>query len=50
MESLQSKHITELNKLSYKDQCVYIEKKLISIEADDIAHLTFFKKTTNKTY
>ena len=44
MESSLSKHITELNKLSYKDQCVYIAKKLISMEPDDIAHLTFFKK------
>ena len=27
MESSLSKHITELNKLSYKDRCVYIAKK-----------------------
>ena len=44
MDSSLSKHITELNKLSYKDQCVYIAKKLISMEPDDIAHLTFLKK------
>ena len=44
MESSLSKHITELNTLSYKDQCVYIAKKLISMEPDDIAHLTLFKK------
>ena len=35
MESSLSKHITELNKLSYKDQCVYIAKNLISMEPDD---------------
>ena len=44
MESSLSKHITELNKLSYKDQCVYIAKELISMEPDDIVYLTFFKK------
>ena len=44
MESSLSKHITELNKLSYTEKCVYIAKKLISVEPDDISHLTFFKK------
>ena len=44
MESSLSKHITELNKLSYKNQCAYIAKKLISTKPDDITHLTFFKK------
>ena len=44
MESSLSKHITELNKLSYKDQCAYIAKRLISMEPDDITHPTFFKK------
>ena len=44
MDSSLSKHITELNKLSYKDQCVYIAKKLMSMEPDDIGHLTFLKK------
>ena len=42
MESSLSKHITELNKLLCKDQCVYIANKLISMEPDDITHLTFF--------
>ena len=27
-----------------RSMCVYSKKKLISIEVDDIAHLTFFKK------
>ena len=44
MELSLSKHITQLNKLSYKEQCVYIAKKLISMEPDDISHLTFLKK------
>ena len=44
MDLSLSKHISELKKLSYKDQCVYIAKKLISVEPDDITHLTFFKK------
>ena len=44
MESSLSKHISDLNKLSYKDQCVYITNKLISMEPDDITHRTFFKK------
>ena len=43
MSSL-SKHIKELNKLSYKDQCMYMTIKLICMEPDDIAHRTFFKK------
>ena len=41
METSLSKHITELNKLSYKDQYAYISIKLISMEPDDISHLTF---------
>ena len=44
METSLSKHITELNKLPYKDQCAYIPKKLLSMEPDDISHLTFLKK------
>ena len=44
MESSLSKHITELNKLSYTEKCVYIAKKLISVEPDDISHLKFLKK------
>ena len=40
----ESKHITKLNRLSYKDQCAHIAKKLISMEPDDISHLTFLKK------
>ena len=44
MESSLSKHITELNKLSCKDQRVDIGKKLTSMKPDDIAYLTFFKK------
>ena len=44
MEASLSKHISEVNKLSYKDQYVYIAKKLISMEPDDIIHLTFLKK------
>ena len=39
-----SNYITELNKLSYKDQRAYIPKKLISMEPDDITHFTFSKK------
>ena len=44
METSLSKHITELNNLSYKDQCVYNKKKLISMEPDDITHRIFFIK------
>ena len=44
METSLSKHIIELNKLSYRDQCAYITIKLIFMEPDDISHLTFFKK------
>ena len=44
MESPLSKHISELNNLSYKDQCMYTTKKRISMEPDDITHHTFFKK------
>ena len=39
-----SKHINKLNKLSHKEQCVYITKKLRFVEPDDIFHLTFLKK------
>ena len=38
-----SKHINKLNKLSHKEQCAYITKKLIPVEPDDIFHLTFLK-------
>ena len=45
MDTSLSNYITELNKLSYKDQCAYIsKKKLISMRPDDITHFTFFKK------
>ena len=44
MVSSLSKHIKELNMLSYKDQRKYIINKLICMEPDDIAHHTFFKK------
>ena len=44
MESSLSKHITELNMLSYKDQCMYITNKLISMEPNDIAQRIFLKK------
>ena len=44
METSLSKHITRLNKPSYKDQCAYLTKKLISMEPDDIFHPTFSKK------
>ena len=44
MDTSLSNYITELNKLSYKDQCAYITKKLISMQPDDITHFTFFKK------
>ena len=44
MESSLSKHITELNMLSYKDQCMYITNKPISMEPNDIAQRTFLKK------
>ena len=44
MESSLSKHITELNKLSYKNQRAYIAKKLISTKPNDITHLTFLTK------
>ena len=39
MDASLSNYITELNKLSYKDQCAYITKK-----PDNITHFTFFKK------
>ena len=44
METSLSKHIVELNKLSDNEQCMYIAKKLISMNPDDITHLTFFKE------
>ena len=44
MDASLSNYVTELNKLSYKDQGAYITKKLISMERDDITHFTFFKK------
>ena len=44
MEASLSKHMNKLNKLSHKDQCAYIIKQLISVEPDDIFHLTFLKK------
>ena len=44
MDTSLSNYITELNKLSYKDQCAYITKKLISMQPDDITHFTFLKK------
>ena len=45
MDTSLSNYITELNKLSYKDQCAYItKKKLISMQPDDITHFTFLKK------
>ena len=44
MDTSLSNYITELNKLSYKDQCAYITKKRISMRPDDITHFTFFKK------
>ena len=37
-----TKYVTKLNKLSYKDQCMYITKKLISMEPDDLAYYIFF--------
>ena len=43
MESSLCKHIKELNKLPYKNQCVYAAKKLISMEPDDIKRFTFLK-------
>ena len=39
-----TKYVTKLNKLSYKDQCMYITKKLLSMEPDDITYYIFFKK------
>ena len=44
MDASLTNHIKELNKLTYKDQCAYIAKKLISIRPDDITHFTFLKK------
>ena len=44
MDTSLSNYITELNKLSYKDQCAYIIKKLISMQPDDITYFTFLKK------
>ena len=44
MDTSLTNHIKDLNKLSYKDQCAYIAKKLISMRPDDITHLSFLKK------
>ena len=33
-----TKYVTKLNKLSYKNQCMHITKKLISMEPDDITY------------
>ena len=44
MDISLTNHIKELNKLTYKDQCAYIAKKLISMRPDDITHFTFLKK------
>ena len=43
MDVLLTKYVTKLNKLSYKDQCMYITKKLLSMEPDDVTYV-FFKK------
>ena len=45
MDASLSNYITELNKLSYKDQGAYITKKLISMQPDDITHLYFLKSS-----
>ena len=39
-----TKYVTKPNKLSYKDQCAYITKKVISMKPDDIIYYIFFKK------
>ena len=39
-----TKYVTKLNKLSYKNQCMYITKKLLCMEPDDVAYYIFFKK------
>ena len=44
MDASVTNHIKELNKLTYKDQCAYIAKKLISMRPDDITRFTFLKK------
>ena len=44
MKASLSKHINKPNKLSHKDQCAYITKKLASMKPDHIFHFTFFKK------
>ena len=44
MDTSLTNHIKELKKLTYKDQCAYIAKKLISMRPDDITHFTFLKK------
>ena len=44
MEQSLGNHIKQLNTLQYKDQCIYIAKRLVSMEPSDIKHLTFLKK------
>ena len=39
-----TKYVTKLNKLSYKDQCMYITKELFSMEPDDVTYYIIFKK------
>ena len=38
-----TKYARKLNKLSYNDQCMYITKKLLSMEPDGVTYI-FFKK------
>ena len=38
-----TKYVRKLNKLSYNDQCMYITKKLLSMEPDGVTYI-FFKK------
>ena len=44
MDVALTEYVTKLNKLSYKDQCMCITKKLISMEPDDAIYYIFFKK------
>ena len=44
MDASLTNHIKELNKLTYKDQCAYIAKKLRSMRPDDITRFTVLKK------
>ena len=39
-----TKDVIKLNKLPYKDECMYITKKLLSMEPDGVAYYIFFKK------